>query len=313
MVFWAASAFTLTATAFAAEKPADKAKEKPSLPDPEHLSLQTTDGVELVLTYYPGTKGKESIPVILLHGFKQSRHDFESVAKFLQGDGCAVIVPDLRGHGDSTQVKGIRKDDKLKAASMPPMQFSAMVTRDMEVLKKFLWEKNNDGELNIDKLCVVGSDMGASVALNFALADAAAQDMNRIPRPDYKLGRFVKTLVLISPELSFRGLPLRAGSARMIPNVAVLILVGQQDTKAMDEAKQIHRIFEKYHPEPTGDNAIDKKTLFFGKLGTSLQGVKLLDPKFNVAAIIADFIDRRVVKNDESREWSWRERKFPHG
>jgi pimeloyl-ACP methyl ester carboxylesterase len=298
-----------------AQRQEDKAKASAKLPAPEDLSLQTTDGVELVLTYYPGSKGKQSIPVVLLHGFKQSRSDFAELAKELQSMGCAVIAPDLRGHGDSTRVKGARKDETLKAAGMPPMQFGAMVTRDMEVIKKFLWEKNNEGELNIDKLCILGSDMGASVALNFTLADAAAQDVNRVQRPDYKLGRFVKALVLISPELSFRGLPLRAGNARAIPDVAMLILVGKQDPKAMDEAKQIHRIFEKFHPEPTGDDKDknDKRTLFFGKLPTSLQGDKLLDEKFNVPAIVADFIDRRLVKSDESREWTWRERKFPHG
>ena len=70
----------------------------------------------------------------------------------------------------------------------------------MKAVKDFLWERNNAGELNIDKLCVVGAEMGASVALNFALADALDQDSNRVLRPDYKLGRFVKALVLISPE-----------------------------------------------------------------------------------------------------------------
>ena len=95
--------------------------------------------------------------------------------------------------------------------------------------------------------------------------------------------------------------------------MAVLILVGKQDNKALEEAKRIHGMFEKYHPEPTGDNKTDRKTLFFGKLDTSLQGTKLLDPKFNVAALIADFIYRRLVKSEESRDWSWQERKVPHG
>ena len=32
-----------------------------------------------------------------------------------------------------------------------------MVTQDMRAVKDFLWQKNNAGELNIDKLCVVGA------------------------------------------------------------------------------------------------------------------------------------------------------------
>ena len=157
-----------------------------------------------------------------------------------------------------------------------------MATHDMDAVKKFLWERNNAGELNIEKLCIVGAEMGASVAVNFALADAVEQDRNRVFRPDYQVGRFVKAMVLLSPELSFRGLPIRAGAARIIPDVALLILVGKQDPKALAEANRIHSIFERYHPEPTGDNKTDKRTLFFGKFDTSLQGTKLLDPKFGV-------------------------------
>ena len=94
-------------------------------------------------------------------------------------------------------------------------------------------------------------------------------------------------------------------------DIAVLILVGKQDSKAMEEAKQVQGLFKRYHPEPAGENKADK-TLFFGSLDTRLQGTKLLDPKFNVPAAIADFIDRRLVKSDESKSWRWAERKRPH-
>ena len=70
-------------------------------------------------TCFPGTKGPESIPVILLHGFsgkeKASRKDFtqeQGLASFLQEKlGCFVIVPDLRGHGDSTKIK-VRQENQ---------------------------------------------------------------------------------------------------------------------------------------------------------------------------------------------------------
>jgi len=294
------------------EKPAAKKEKK--IPAPEDLVLETNDGLQLTITYYASLKGKNAIPVVLLHEYKQSRNDYKDLAPSLQALGYAVIVPDLRGHGESTHLKGARKDETLNAASLSPQQFSLMVTQDMEAVKEFLWERNNEGELNIDKLCIVGAEMGASVALNFALADAVVQDRNRVARPDYKVGRFVKALVLISPEQSFRGLPIKAATAypAIQRDIAMLILVGRQDAKAMKEAKQIHSIFEKYHPEPTGDNVTDKKTLFFGKMDTKLQGTKLLDPKFNVPAIIADFLHRRLSKSEESRDWTWRERKVPH-
>jgi alpha-beta hydrolase superfamily lysophospholipase len=323
-VGWVAAAFGFACFVLAPcarceeDKPAKKVEKKAGDeekgPKPESLVLTTGDGVQLGLTYYPGRKGRESIPVVLLHGWKESRAAYKDLAPALQQLGYAVIVPDLRGHGESTRMKGGRKDETLDAAKMPPAQFGLMVAEDMKAIGEFLWLRNNAGELNLDKLCVVGAEMGASVAINFAKADAIAQDRNTIPRAEYKLGRFVKALVLISPELSFHGLPTRPAAVypAVQSDISVLILVGRQDHKALQEATRIHGLFRSAHPEPTGDNKLDKQTLFFGKLDTKLQGTKLLDPKFNLQGIIADFIFRRLVKSDESREWPWRERKFPH-
>jgi pimeloyl-ACP methyl ester carboxylesterase len=336
-VLWPAMA--TAADAPAADKSGPKAKSKQTAKDPaelpelEQLGLATSDGLELAITYYPGTKGKETIPIVLLHGFKQSRNDFKDLAPALQAFGCAVIVPDLRGHGESTRLKTARRDETLKATTMTPAQFGMMVTRDMEAVKTFLWERNNAGELNIDKLCVVGAEMGASVALNFAIVDAIDQNRNRVLRPEYKIGNFVKAIVLLSPELTFRGLPIRTGQMPLLEDIAVMILVGKQDVKAMEEAKRIWGILERYHPDPTGDNAMDKRTLFYLPIDTKLQGTKLLDPKLGVGIelhtrsegtrkfgagiavqdLILDFLERRLIKNEESREWTWRERKLPHG
>ena len=251
---------------------------------------------------------------MLLHGWKGSRNDYKDLAPALQALGCAVVVPDLRGQGESTRMKGARRDQTLDAAKMPPSQFGLMVSEDMKAVKDFLWTKNNAGELNIDKLCLVGAEMGASVALNFAMRDAMDQDVNQVRRPGYKLGCFVKAMVLISPELTFRGLPIREAATHPVVqhDIALLILVGKQDHKALQEAMRIHGLFKSSHPKPAGDDKIDKQTLFFGGLDTSLQGTKLLDPKFNVQGLIADFVDRRLVKSDESKEWTWKERKFPY-
>lgn len=284
------------------------------IPKPQDLTVQTGDGLYLFLTYYPGMRGKQTIPIVLLHGWKQTRNDYKSLALGLQAMGYAVIVPDLRGHGESTRMKGGRKDDVLDAVKMPANQFTLMVRQDMKAVKDFLWERNNAGELNIDKLCVIGADMGASVALGFAAYDAVGYDVGAVQYGPLKLGRFVKAMVLISPKWRFTGLPLNAAVA--VPavqhDIALLILVGKQDPRALAEAVRIHDIFSRAHPEPTGDDKTDRQTLFLGRLDTSLQGTKLLDPKFNVQGLIADFVYRRLMKSDESKEWGWKLRKFPH-
>ena len=188
------------------------AAEEKKIAEPEDVTLQTGDGIELAATYYPGNKGKQTIPIVLLHGWKQKRTEFKELAPALQKLGYAVVVPDLRGHGGSTRIKRARKEDSIDVAKMTsPAQFGRqaglMVTEDLVAVKDFLWDKNNAGELNIDKLCIIGAEMGASVALNFAAYDAAGYDKGTVFYGPLKLARFVKVLVLISPKWAFPGLP----------------------------------------------------------------------------------------------------------
>ena len=127
--------------------------------------------MKLAATYYPGTKGKDSPVVVLLHGYKGSRKDFAELAPELQTSlGCAVLAPDLRGHGESK--------NGLTPEKMPPRQFAAMARRDMAAVMDFLRQENNGDskagkapQANLNKLCLLGADMGASVALDFARLD----------------------------------------------------------------------------------------------------------------------------------------------
>ena len=286
-------------------------------PKPEDITLQTDDSVQLVITYYRGSKGKESVPVVLLHGWKHNRTDYtKDFAPFLQSKGYAVVVPDLRGHGDSTRVKTARgKDETLDAVTLAPNQFNLMVTQDMKAVKQFLWEKNNAGELNLDKLCVIGAEMGASIALDFAWYDAVEQEGNRVPRPEYKIGRFVKALVLISPETSFKGISIRQAvqNQAVRKDISVLVLVGKNDGIALGEAKRVHSIFEREHPKPDPEKKTDQQTLFFTPLETKLQGTNLLTEKnLKAGDIIANFLNLRLIKNDSSKAWLWKEHKLPH-
>jgi pimeloyl-ACP methyl ester carboxylesterase len=294
--------------------------KKPETAAPEDLVRTTGDGLQLVMTYYPGVKNKQNvpIPVVLFHGWKQSRADYRRLALVLQAQGYAVLVPDLRGHGDSKTFKGSEK--KLEVDRPSPKLSNQILNQDLRTIKEFLWKKNNEGELNIDKLCLVGAEMGASVALNFAMADAAEQDGNSVPSPNYKVGRFVKALVLISPTLSFAGLPVRPALQHpyVRHDIAMWIIVGADEPKSLDAAKRIHGMVEKSHPKPEEGSKVEQ-TLFFDKVDTKLQGTKLLDFKFgappNETTIpdrIAVFIDGRLAKTDDAKDWTWHERKFPH-
>jgi len=61
------------------------------------------DGMILSATYYRGANGKNSRPIVLLHGKGGSRRDFDPIIPKLLEAGMAVLVPDIRGHGKSIE------------------------------------------------------------------------------------------------------------------------------------------------------------------------------------------------------------------
>jgi pimeloyl-ACP methyl ester carboxylesterase len=270
-------------------------KEEPP-PEPKVVTLRTDDDVTIVATYYGSLLGKDAVPVMLLHSSKGNRADLSDLALNLQKAGHAVIVPDLRGHGESSHRGG-----GDRAVELRPADYQAMVEQDLETVKRFLRDRNNDGQLNIDKLCLVGVELGSVLAINFA-----ARDWSWPVLAQGKQGQDVKALVLISPEWSFKGL--RINEAVADPAVsralAVLIVVGKGPSKPMQEAKRLYSAFEKHHPlPPPGSN--NKQMLWLRTPPTTLQGMALVKEKsMLVDQMIAKFIELRLV--DLAIPWSER-------
>ena len=145
-------------------------KEAPPLPEPEPVDRTTGDGLVVRGMFFPSTQGENAVPVVLLHSWKgDGRKEFEGLARYLQAQGHAVLLPDLRCHGQSTTFKG--GGATLDLARIGPGDVNNMVTEDMEAWRGFLVQKNNERVLNLNKLCLVGSEMGASVAMHWALRD----------------------------------------------------------------------------------------------------------------------------------------------
>lgn len=313
--------------------PAKSGPKKAPPPKPQAPVLLTADGVKLGTKYYPSKEGQEAVPIILLHALKQSGSDFAELAVYLQGLGHAVLVPDLRGHGNSTEMRGAQA--ALSADNMSRGDFVRMVSGDMEALKDFLRQENNNGKLNIEKLCVVGTEMGASVAMTWTQLD-----WSRPPVGIHKLGQDVKALVLLSPEWSTPGLPLKpvltTSNARfpltdpllinaakkgtigfknplaldMRSEVSVMIIAGRGDSGAVRDAKRLLSMLNRYHPDPPPKERDKELDLYYGWPDTSLQGTKMLGVKeLDLPGLIAMFIQRRLV----DRPFPWQHRtKDPH-
>lgn len=299
-----------------ARTPAAKPRPKPpagTLPKPVGLSgtdLVTRDGVQLGATFYPGTKDRDSVPVVLLHSWKGDRREFIRLAPYLQTLGHAVLVPDLRGHGMSTRqvqvVGGRPREKELDASRFRSQDFAAMVQYDMAAVRSFLLKKNNDGELNLNKLVLVGSEMGAAVAVEWAAYDWSLPNYEHA---GIKQSQDVKALVLISPKSSFQGL--RTSQTINHPAIrdrlSIMLLVGQAESREAGEVERIHKklsLNRNDYSDLSPAEAAARRTLWFGRFDTKLQGPKLLNiPQLNIPSAIGRFIDLRVVKGEPKAEW----------
>jgi pimeloyl-ACP methyl ester carboxylesterase len=104
------------------------------------------------LAYDRPSPGAGAAPVLLLHGWPGDRHDWDAVVAALAGHGTDVVVPDLRGFGES---------DKHREDPATAYDAAAQVRSLLGLLD----------ELAIDRAVVAGYDVGSRVAQRLA-ADA---------------------------------------------------------------------------------------------------------------------------------------------
>ena len=314
-----------------------KSDEEVKIPEPEPFELEADNGLIIKGTYFPGTKGEESIPVILLHGFdkpgtgpKHSGKDFTQpggLAPFLQEKlGCAVIVPDLRGHGESNKIPvGKKVEDFVpKGKRLTPAQISKMPA-DLRAVKKFLWmknydkAKNNEKALNLEKLTVIGVEEGAALAMCYTVDDLNGYEDGRARVGPLHLGKFVKALVLISPVTKVLGLNTTAVTKVLLAPrsdgflLPLMIVAGNKNKIYFAEAERLHTLFLKSRP-PAEDAKPESITVwFFPKIDTTLQGAELLaQPALKVPEKIVNFMTVWLVKNPDAKEWKWRQLKKPY-
>lgn len=288
----------------------------------ETTSVVTKDGVPIHLTYFPanarpGTPdAKQVAPVVLLHDHKETRAIYNALAQQLQSGGdarkkrpsFAAVVVDLRGHGESTsQVLADGSQLDLDAARLTKPGLQAMAALDMEAVRSFLIEKNDAGELNLNKLCILGAGMSASVAANWAL-----QDWTAPPLSIGKQGQDVKALILISPRWSYNGLSFQ-GPLRFRPlkeNVAWLLMYGAEDPKVKADVERIRKQLARFHPEASDPASQAASSLQVVEWPSKLQGSTLVtrlgaqvDPK------IIDFLVNQVAKRQQP--WTSRLNRLP--
>jgi pimeloyl-ACP methyl ester carboxylesterase len=300
-----------------------QAAKKPTIPKVQSIPIDA-NGLTIQCAYFPGgfvqkteteivaKPGKEVVPIILLHGLEGRGADLSALAQALQKQGHAVMVPDLRGHGASNKIKlpsGVEKE--VEPAKLGRNDFVSM-RDDVEGIKRFLYEQNNQGIVNIELLCLMGADLGGLVATNWIADDWSRRDL-----PAFKQGKSAKALVMISPIASIKGY--NASTAWKHPvfqsNImSIMLIAGKRDTKSYNEAKQMFNRIERHHAVPEDPaERVTKQSLFLIEPDTELRGTKLVDPRAGLPTIqsILQFVTLRLVNRKD--EFPWAERKNPLG
>lgn len=274
-------------------------------PPPEERTVTTKDLVHIHFQYFAPKEvrsGKDTVPVILLHGQGGSSADMTSLARLLQSRGHAVIAPDLRGHGKSVRRIGANGAEvEIHADSMSNEQYVYMANYDMEAIKKYFMELNNAGKVNIEMLTIVGCDMSTIVALDWTLADWSWPSL-----PSIKQGQDVKAVVLMSPLGKYKSISAEsvASSPVLRKPFSIMVVGGAKDK---DYCGKLYDQLLKHHPLPAKPELVEtQQSLYYIDLKTSLQGAKLLDPSLGMHAAIAGFIERRLVKRAGEFPWTKR-------
>lgn len=269
------------------------AGRKQRVPKRTDVTLSTKDGVELHCTYYPGPETKQTVPMILVHDWEGSGKDLDPLAVWMRDVlKLAVIVPDLRGHGESLRAKG--GDQEIDRSNLKGKGIDAMMW-DIEACKSFLLKRNNEGKVNIEQLGLLGSGFGAFLAIKWAVRDWSVRDL-----PTLKQGRDVKAVILVSPCRDFRGASAdpELRNPRIWSRISTLTIVGREKSRSVREAKRVHRTFERAWKDESDQGAP------FLAAPTPLQGTELLMARgTNVARWIAVFINRRLIQLGQKFPW----------
>jgi hypothetical protein len=265
----------------------------------------TSDGVQLVGTYYPSTVGKEAVPVMIIQDLDEDRKTLHPLALALQEQGCAVVTLDVRGQGDSN--KFVRKlpgkndvvEKPIGKLSLNKDTLRRMVEIDIETFKRFLNRQNNDGKLNVKKLCLVGvGGSGSALATAYANLDCSWASQGQ--------GADVRALALVSPRLKSGLASMPTPLPKNLKDLCVYMWYGEEDRLVSKEGEAIAKMFRLQRPGDDKKEVVER-LLYEVKVKTRLQGLKLITAENSIVERhLKKFIEIKLQKKDFPA-WSMKE------
>lgn len=183
------------------------------------IQIQTKDKRVIKATIsYEKRDVKQYPTILLLHSLGYSSENWGDLPELLNKAGYLVIAMDFRGHGKSIYDGSLKRKPWVyfttKAFARFPKDVEEMLTQSQKDCK----------EVSLKNYAIVGADIGANTAV------LVAQDMKVKP----------KTLVLISPSTSFKGLYIPIALAQ-IGQIPILTMVSEKDNFSLQEQKSLSK------------------------------------------------------------------------
>ena len=165
------------------------------------IDLVTSDGVHIKCDFYDDLKTETGVILIPMLG--RTKETWASFAPMLREKGYKTIAIDPRGHGRS----------QLNWQSFTSKNFND-ITNDIRAAKDYLSAHGSK------KVAIIGASIGANLALKYAAMDSE-----------------VKTVVLLSPGIDFRGVkPVDAAKQMTRP---FLIVASEEDAYSFESSEKL--------------------------------------------------------------------------
>lgn len=184
----------------------------------KEIEVQTKDARIIKATLsYAKIDGVEKYPtVVLLHSLGYSSENWGNLISDLNNAGYAVIAIDFRGHGKSAYDSSFHLKTWAYFTAKAYQKFPSDVTAVLNQAQK------ESKKVSLNNLAIVGADIGANTAV------LVAKDLRYKP----------KTLVLISPTTSFKGLYIPIAMTQ-IGRIPILSMVSQKDLYCLQEQQNL--------------------------------------------------------------------------
>lgn len=134
--------------------------------EPIPVNYTTSDGVNIVGDYWtPIDMSKPAPAIILLHMYQSERKTWYPQIVALEYAGFAIMIIDMRGHGESVEPASMNLSKRMKQKDAT--LFNAM---HLDVEGGYQWLAKRK-EVDLSRLALVGASVGCSVALDYAHRD----------------------------------------------------------------------------------------------------------------------------------------------